>query len=248
MELKSVVNKLTQFAPLKLAEKWDNVGLLVEPSQPKTIERIFLTNDLTEKVMEEAIQTKASMILSYHPPIFAPLKRLTQASVKERIIVKAIEERIAIYSPHTTYDSVKGGVNDWLASGLGEGKVDIIQPFQEDKLKLVVFVPEDSAEKIRNAIAKAGAGVIGNYTHCTFAIPGTGTFKGNEDSNPTLGKKLELESVSELRIEAICDKNSVTNVVRAVIANHPYETPAYEFYKLESSDVEGTGQGRVYSQ
>ena len=120
MDLKNVVKRLNKFAPTDLAESWDNVGLLVEPTPPHQVNTLFLTNDLTEEVLEEAIKKESNMILSYHPPIFVPLKRLTMRSEKERIIVKAIEKRIAIYAPHTSYDAVQGGVNDWLASGLGK--------------------------------------------------------------------------------------------------------------------------------
>ena len=121
--LSDVVSALEKIAPLHLAEDWDNVGLLVEPSDPQRIATIFLTNDLTEPVLEEAISLNANFIVSYHPPIFVPLKSLTTATFKERVILKAIEAHIAVYSPHTALDAVGGGVNDWLAAGVGEGKV-----------------------------------------------------------------------------------------------------------------------------
>lgn len=127
MELKEVVTKLNEFAPLQLAEKWDNVGLLVEPSQPHSVKSILLTNDLTERVAQEAVDKQVNLVISYHPPIFVPLKRLTSNKFKERIIVKMIENRIAVYSPHTAFDAVKDGVNDWLASGLGSGQVEPLQ-------------------------------------------------------------------------------------------------------------------------
>jgi dinuclear metal center YbgI/SA1388 family protein len=124
MELNEIVGHLENYAPLSLAESWDNVGLLVQPSTTShLVSSILLTNDLTEAVMEEAIQKNTNMILSYHPPIFTPLKTLTRNTWKERVVLKAIENRIAIYSPHTAFDVVKGGVNDWLASGLGKGTV-----------------------------------------------------------------------------------------------------------------------------
>ena len=126
MALRSIVSKLEQLVPPRLAAEWDNVGLLVEPSRVGEVQRVFITNDLTEEVMEE-VETlpgkKVGLIVAYHPPIFRPLKRLTQRSVKERIIVRAIEQQMAIYSPHTACDSVEGGVNDWLVSGLGSGTV-----------------------------------------------------------------------------------------------------------------------------
>jgi len=112
--LSSVVDEFTRLAPLTLAESWDNVGLLVEPSQPKTINKILLTNDLTESVMDEAIASSIDLIYSYHPPIFASLKKITTSSWKERIVGKCLENRIAVFSPHTSLDALKGGVNDWL--------------------------------------------------------------------------------------------------------------------------------------
>ncbi|XP_010005649.1 PREDICTED: putative GTP cyclohydrolase 1 type 2 NIF3L1 isoform X2 [Chaetura pelagica] len=119
MNLRDVVATLNDFASLSLAESWDNVGLLVEPSPPHTVNTLFLTNDLTEEVMEEAVQKKADLILSYHPPIFTPLKRVTCKTWKERLVVQALEHRIGIYSPHTAYDAVPHGVNNWLTKGLG---------------------------------------------------------------------------------------------------------------------------------
>lgn len=119
MDLKEVTQVLNSFAPTSLAEGWDNVGLLVEPSPPHSVKSMLLTNDLTEDVMNEAVELKVDMILSYHPPIFSGLKRLTQASWKERIIITCLENRIAVYSPHTSYDAVLGGVNDWLISAFG---------------------------------------------------------------------------------------------------------------------------------
>ena len=119
MELGKVVKKLHKIASPCLAGSWDNVGLLVEPSAPHIIKTVFLTNDLTPPVLKEAIETKSDLILSYHPPIFSPLKRLTQKKWKEETIIKCIENRIAVFSPHTSYDCVEAGVNDWLISCFG---------------------------------------------------------------------------------------------------------------------------------
>ncbi|XP_060113120.1 NIF3-like protein 1 [Heteronotia binoei] len=119
MDLKVLVSSLNDFASLSLAESWDNVGLLVEPSPPHVVNTLFLTNDLTEEVMEEALQKRADLILSYHPPIFKPLKRITWQTWKERLVIRALENRVSIYSPHTAYDAAPHGVNTWLAKGLG---------------------------------------------------------------------------------------------------------------------------------
>lgn len=119
MTTKDIVNRLVSIAPLNLAERWDNVGLLVEPTSPHVVKKLLLTNDLTQPVLDEAVGSNIDMILSYHPPIFRPLKKLCQNSVKEKLIVQCIEHRIAVFSPHTSYDAAANGVNDWLISAFG---------------------------------------------------------------------------------------------------------------------------------
>ena len=126
MDLQSVVGHLEAISPSSRAESWDNVGLLVEPSGNPVVHSIMLTTDLTEAVMDEAEGVGAGLIVSYHPPIFHPLKRLTQNTAKEKIIVRALELKMAVYSPHTALDSIEGGVNDWLLQGLGEGQVQVL--------------------------------------------------------------------------------------------------------------------------
>ncbi|XP_055683279.1 NIF3-like protein 1 [Lutzomyia longipalpis] len=119
--LADVVERLQNFAPEKLAEPWDNVGLIIEPATPIPISRILLTIDLTENVFEEAVNTKSNLVISYHPPIFEGLKKITQDNWKGRIVAKCLEKGIAVYSPHTAWDSVRGGVNDWFGSFLSNG-------------------------------------------------------------------------------------------------------------------------------
>ncbi|XP_076050825.1 NIF3-like protein 1 isoform X2 [Oratosquilla oratoria] len=131
MDLKDVVKRLEDLAPRSLAESWDNVGLLVEPSGRKTVKSILLTNDLTEAVTEEAVSRQVDLVLSYHPPIFRPLKRITSSNWKERIIIRCIENGIAVYSPHTAHDALLGGVNDWLAKALEPKSTEPIQHSSE---------------------------------------------------------------------------------------------------------------------
>merc|ERR1711997_1085507 len=137
MDLKLIVQKLESFAPKSLAGSWDNVGLLIEPSGEKVVSKIILTNDLTEPVMDESLQVKADMILSYHPPIFRPLKRITSKSWKERIVTKCMENRVALYSPHTAFDAVQDGVNDWLISPFG--KLTLLILLSSDFFLALVF-------------------------------------------------------------------------------------------------------------
>lgn len=160
MDLRSLVGHLEAIAPSSQAESWDNVGLLVEPSGNPTISCVLLTIDLTEQVLNEAQELGAGLVISYHPLIFHPLKRLTQQSVKERIVVRALESGVAVYSPHTALDCMEGGVNDWLLTGLGEGEVQALtvhtQPSTTDRLLTVFGVQK---EKI-GSLGLSGAATI----------------------------------------------------------------------------------------
>ena len=130
MKLESVIHTLEDLAPLQYAEDWDNVGLLINPLKPRAVKRILLTIDLTEAVADEAIAGKADLIIAYHPILFHPASRLNAAHAYDRTVMKLIQKNIAVYSPHTALDSIVGGVNDWLAEGVGEGIVTALQPLE----------------------------------------------------------------------------------------------------------------------
>ncbi|PRP74408.1 NIF3-like protein 1-like [Planoprotostelium fungivorum] len=255
MELQKVIGELEKKFPLRLAEKWDNVGLLVEPTAfgrgEKKVKTVTMTIDLTEKVLDEAIANKSDLIFSYHPPIFVALKRLTTREVKERIVIRAIENGIAIFSPHTSVDSSAGGVNDWLAAGLGEStEVKVVQPYSyqdpNQALKVHVFVPEDAADRVREGLTSiTGVASIGSYKQCTFSTKGSGTFFGGEGTNPAVGKKGQLERVEELRLEMVCSQSALPQLREKLYQVHPYETPAWEVVSLQPLPVPATGQGRL---
>ncbi|XP_025405210.1 NIF3-like protein 1 isoform X2 [Sipha flava] len=144
--LKEVVSTLEKMAPLSLAESWDNVGLLIEPDVKKSIECVFLTNDLTEDVLEEAQNAKANLIISYHPPLFKPFKRIILKNWKDRITSRCLSQGIAVYSPHTSWDAVKEGLTDWLISCF-DGSVTVLQPHSENpEFSHIVTVVSDTCE------------------------------------------------------------------------------------------------------
>lgn len=251
-KLQTVIQALQTIAPLDLAESWDNVGLLVEPSKRRTITRILLTIDLTEEVMNEAIRQKISMIVAYHPLIFDPLSRLTtsdQSNAQQRIVIRAIESSIAIYSPHTALDAAQGGTTDWLCDGLGKGQRKLITPAElthpNQAYKMVVFVPDTHADALRRALSDTGAGIIGNYDMCSFNVNGIGTFLGNDSTSPAVGKADQLEKANEVRLEMVCPKTALPQVITAINTHHPYEKPAWDIYKLEPKPSTHVGQGRV---
>lgn len=246
--LADVVALLTRIAPLDLAEDWDNVGLLVEPSHAatRTITRAFLCIDLSESVLDEAVEHGAQLVIAYHPPLFRGLKRLRASSTEERVAVRALEAGLAVYSPHTALDAATDGVNDWLARAFGPGKTKPLVPHTAaSELKLVVFVPRSHVAELRSALARElGVGTIGNYSECSYELDGKGTFFGNEASNPRLGTRGQLEVVDEVRLELRCSAQQAQRVARVIAAYHPYEEPAWDVYPLAPTPESNVGAGR----
>jgi dinuclear metal center YbgI/SA1388 family protein len=259
MKLSRILTALQTLAPHHLAETWDQVGLHVgDPGQ--SVSRALMCIDLTEPVLEEAIQQRAQLIVAYHPPIFKPLARLTAEDTKQRIILRAARKGIAIYSPHTALDAAQGGVNDWLATGLGEGTSRTIKPATEPGepggpgaaggtpgagFQLVTFVPQDALDPVRSAVCQAGAGQIGDYQACSYAGEGQGTFLGGDSTSPTIGRAGRFERVPELRLELPVPADRLAAVVAALREAHPYEEPAFDIYPLQAAPDSRTGQGRV---
>jgi dinuclear metal center YbgI/SA1388 family protein len=254
LRLAEVVNMLGEIAPLELAEPWDNVGLLVEPcdfaSGSRRVSRVLLTIDLTEAVCVEAAGVGADLVVAYHPPIFSGLKRLCASAAQSRVVVSAIEARIAVYSPHTALDAAPGGVNDWLASGLGASRIGAlaVHPGSDSgqSFKVVVFVPAANVEGLREALAReAGAGQIGDYSECSFAIDGKGTFFGSDASAPVVGSKGRLETADEVRLELVCSRSALPKVAGVIETHHPYEEPAWDIYPLLPKPRAEVGMGRL---
>ena len=133
MKLQSIIQILKNIAPLNLAEEWDNIGLLINPLKPRNVKTILLTIDLTEAVADEAIAAKADLIIAYHPILFQGIQRLDANKAYDRTVMKLIQKNIAVYSPHTALDAVIGGVNDWLADGVGEGEVSVLHPIENSE-------------------------------------------------------------------------------------------------------------------
>ncbi|XP_033963396.1 NIF3-like protein 1 [Pseudochaenichthys georgianus] len=223
MELKEVLQVLEQLAPLSLAESWDNVGLLVEPSKPRPVKTILLTNDLTEGVMDEAEAMSCDLIISYHPPLFRPFKRLVQKDWKQRLTIRAVEARMAIFSPHTSWDSVKGGVNDWLAGGLGSGQVSVLSQAHaaashSHKLEFTV----KSTEELNAVMEELKA--------C--------------DSDTTLQHSAGRPDNSWIHVSVTCSDSALTPSVQTLL-RHNATSLSFSILKLEKPPLPGHGQGRL---
>lgn len=241
MLLSELLPVLDALAPLRDAESWDNVGLLVgNPRHP--VHNILLTIDYTPEVAQEALERSCDLVIAYHPPIFEPLKRLSPDS----LVFQAIQSGIALYSPHTAADVAPGGTNDFLADVVGmiERKPLRPSPSKESSFRMVFTVPEAQRELVCQAVCQAGAGWIGNYSSCTFQSEGIGTFYGQPGTLPTVGKAGQLERVPEVRIEVPVPAHKIEPVLAALRAVHPYEEPAIDLYPLHIPSG-NRGLGRV---
>jgi len=243
MKIKHIVSHIEEFAPLAYQESYDNVGLLVGEASEE-VSSVLLTLDVTEAVLDEAIEKKAGLIIAHHPLIFGGLKRITGKNAVERMIIKAIRHRIGIYAAHTNLDNVQLGVNHKICEKLGLINPRILAPKTGELCKLVTFVNAEDADKVRFALFDAGVGHIGDYDQCSYNLEGVGTFRGADNTNPYLGEKGKLSREKELRIESIFPTYKRAQVVRALLAAHPYEEPAYDIYALENS-YDRVGAGMV---
>lgn len=239
-----IIQLFEQFSPKGLAMEDDKIGLQIGRLNKK-IDKIMIALDVLEEVIDEAIERNVQLIIAHHPPIFRPLKNVLTDTVQGRMIEKLIKHDIAVYAAHTNLDVAKGGVNDLLAEALGLENPEVLVPTYETKLKkLIVFTPISHAEVIRKAIGDAGAGHIGNYSHCSFSADGKGRFLPGENTNPYIGHQGKLESVDEVRIETIVPEKLLKRVVSAMIKAHPYEEVAFDVYPVENRG-EILGLGRI---
>ena len=243
MKIKEAIQLIEDLAPLSLQESYDNSGLTLGNDENK-LSGILCTIDVTEKVIEEAIKLKANLIVSHHPVIFAGIKSLTGRSENERVVINAIKNDITLYAAHTNIDNASGGVNHKIAEKLGLSKLQVLEPHKNSLVKLVTFVPKEHAEKVRQALFNGGAGTIGNYDSCSYNINGTGTFRGNEKTDPFVGEKGKLHFEDEVRIETIVPNYSVRNVLTKLLKSHPYEEVAYDLYPLINNNP-SVGAGLV---
>lgn len=241
LTIKEIIDHLESFAPPAYQESYDNSGLLTgHPTH--NISGILTTLDCTEAVVEEAIERKCNLIVTHHPIIFKGLKKLTGSNYVERTVIKAIRNNIAIYAIHTNLDNVQTGVNKKICEKIGLKNTRILSPKNDVLTKLVTFIPKASTDAVLAALYEAGAGQIGNYENCSFRVDGTGTFKPNEQANPTIGENLRQEEVSETRVEVIFPAYLQPKVLSELKKAHPYEEVAFYLTKLANSNQEvGSG-------
>jgi dinuclear metal center YbgI/SA1388 family protein len=241
MQLKEITQFIESIAPLSFQESYDNSGLIIGHHEAE-ISGILIALDITEEILDEAIDKKLDLVITHHPIVFSGIKKLNGKNYIERCVAKAIKNDIAIYAAHTNLDGVFGGVNSKICEKLQLQNCRMLVPMQSFLKKLVTFVPLADADKVRKALFEAGAGHIGNYDSCSFNQNGQGSFKGNEQTNPYVGLQNQLHFEEETRIETIYPKHLQHKVIQALLKSHPYEEVAYDIYPLDNEfTLGGTG-------
>lgn len=237
MRVQQIANFFDGWAPKFIQWERDNTGLLVGRSQQE-VTGVLLCLDVTGDALERAQKLKCNLVISHHPLIFFPMKKITPETDKTSdLIYKLIKNDTSLLSYHTNLDFTSDGVNHQTAKKLKISDIKFLKPISNKSLKLVTFVPKKDVGTLAEAIFGAGGGIIGEYTNCSFTSEGTGTFTGSGNSNPTIGEKQKFEKVDEVRLEVLINEGNRGRVIRALLEAHPYEEPAYDIYPLKSDET-----------
>lgn len=230
VQLKNIIQHLSQLAPNDLSYQWDNTGLIIG-SYDQMIHNVMITLDITENVIDKAIDNHIDLIIAHHPLIFKPIKKIT-----DKRIIRLIQNKIAVFVAHTNLDVVKNGVNHALANKLGLKIINFLQPnIEKELLQISVYTPMDDLEKLKEALFRCNAGVIGNYSQCENHFSVNGQFKPMDDANPFLGNKNQLQQVQEIKLEFLVDSIYLSDCINAIKLCHSYETPVYTVIPLKQN-------------
>jgi dinuclear metal center YbgI/SA1388 family protein len=242
--LNDVITALRRAYNPAWAESWDAVGLVCG-DPVAAVQRVHFAVDPVAAVVDEALASGADLLVTHHPLFLGGTTTVAATTAKGNVIHRLIGGGCALYVAHTNADVADPGVSDALAGAVGLRDVRPLQPHPDPgSEKLVTFVPASSVDTVLDALAAAGAGMIGDYDRCAFLTPGTGTFRPGAVANPTIGTAGEIERVEEIRVEMVVPATRRTGVVRALLAVHPYEEPAFDLIPLVAPPS-GRGLGRV---
>ena len=243
VRVQDIAGLLNGLYPAYLAEDWDNVGLQLGDAEA-CVDRVLICLDAEEQAIARAEEVGAQLVISHHPLIYRPLKKIVPGDEAGRTIFRALRGGIAVLSLHTNLDRARDGLNDWLAAALDLQQPVPLEQTVGDLLKLAVFVPLGYEEQVREALFSAGAGVVGDYDRVSFQSPGRGGFRCGAGTNPHIGTPGEREEVEELRIETLVPAALSGKVVAKLLKAHPYEEVAFDLYPLANrrNDV---GLGRI---
>ncbi|GAB4363844.1 MAG: Nif3-like dinuclear metal center hexameric protein [Deltaproteobacteria bacterium] len=223
---------------------WDNVGILAgDPDRP--VRTILVALDATPAVIERCRRAKADLLVTHHPVIHAPLKAVRPDRHDSAAAYRLLSMGVAVLSAHTNADVAPRGVSHVLARRIGLRRIRPLIPGEpSEACRVVAFVPPDRADAVLAALAEAGGGRIGGYTHCSFRSPGTGTFLPEREASPWTGTRGVLQRVEEVRLESVVAAPRLTGVLRAIRSVHPYEEPAIDVIPLRGGAL-GGGIGAI---
>lgn len=243
MDLSNIINILENWAPKSLQESYDNSGLQIGNPSLKVTKALF-TLDVTPEVINEAQSKGCNLIVAHHPLIFKPLKRLTGDTMVEQCVAMAIRSDIAIYAIHTNLDNIHDGVNRTIADAIGIESPQMLLSGKSKLQKIAVYVPVNNAEDVTNAMFRAGAGHINNYSECCFSIEGKGTFMAKNNAHPYVGETGKRHEEPERKVEVIAPEYKVNGIVKAMKLAHPYEEAAYDIVPLANTNP-NVGSGMI---
>ena len=244
MNGKEIIKYLEDWAPKAIAWSNDNVGLQIGNTETK-IKNILLSLDLSNDVIQSAIENDCNLIITHHPLLYHALKRLDFSNDQNaRLIQKLIKNNISLYSAHTNLDFTKDGVSFQLAKRLELKQISFLKNLSNNQIKLTVFVPASHVNEVAETIHQSGGGIIGDYSNCSFRTEGIGTFKGSAESNPSVGEKGKTEFVEEVKLEVLVDDWKINQVINSVKKVHPYEEVAYDIYTLKNENI-NYGMGAI---
>jgi dinuclear metal center YbgI/SA1388 family protein len=243
--LADIIDVLEAAYPPRLAQDWDSVGLVCgDPSE--TVETVTVAVDATAAVVAEV--PEGGLLLAHHPLLLRGVDTVAASTAKGALVHQMIRTGRALFTAHTNADAASPGVSDALADALGLTVEEVLAPFcaAADLDKWVVFVPAGDANAVREAMFGAGAGQIGDYSHCSWSVSGTGQFLPHDGASPAIGSVGSIERVSEDRVEVIAPTRLRAHVLTAMRAAHPYEEPAFDIFALAPVPADA-GLGRIGS-
>ncbi len=248
MKIEKIIYKIEKIFPTKTAEEFDNVGLLLGNTDTQC-NKALVCHDVTDEIIDEALNSKCELIISYHPLIFNSLKKINYKDRIGRIITKIIENKLSLYSIHTSFDNLKNGLSFYLGNIINLKNQKKIIPKKNTLMKLTTYVPNEYLDLVLNSLHEAGAGEIGNYSKCSFSTEGEGRYFGNEKSNPKIGNKQEITKTSEILVSLVFPSFRRKNIIESLINSHPYESVAYEIMNIDNHNPDhGLGSIGVLSK
>lgn len=241
--LADVIEVLDEAYPPRLAQSWDSVGLVCgDPGD--VLESVTVAVDATPAVVDEV--PAAGLLLAHHPLLLRGVDTVAASTPKGALVHHLIRSGRSLFTAHTNADSASPGVSDALAHVLGLTVEAVLEPLATDANldKWVVYVPRENAEALREAVFAAGAGHIGDYSHCSWSVSGIGQFLPQEGASPAVGSVGTVERVAEDRVEVVAPARARAAVLAAMRAAHPYEEPAFDIFALVPPPGDA-GLGRI---